>query len=334
MNLLPLPELLRVARLAAGRQAWGEVRALLAPALELVRSSPELTVLLAEAEYRGNRPNDAAALAATVDALPAGSAPDAIRSRAANVVGAAAFTMGRLADAEGAFTRALERGRQAEDDLVAAKACNNLGNVLSVRGDVDGALARYRLAIPLYQRVGQPRGLAECYHNMAIVSRGQRRWDEADDLERRAIDFARQANDARLLAMALVGRAEVALASGDAAPAAILAARAADSLRDLDDTAMEADARRLIGEAETARGQFDAAATALLLAHNLARRAGDALIAAECTEGLAKLAAVRGDADAATRLGTEAVAAYRAIGSPTAVQRAEALLTRLGLPPR
>lgn len=330
MNLVPVAELLRLARLAAGRQAWGDVRALLSPAPDVVRSSAELTVLLAEAEYRGNRPAAAEALASTVDALPAGSAPATVRSRAANVVGAAAFTMGRLADAESAFTRALERSREAEDDLVAARACNNLGNVLSVRGDADGALARYRLAIPLYQRVGVPRGLAECYHNMAIVARGRGQWDEADDFERRAIDFARQADDARLLAMALVGRAEVALASGDAAPAAILAARAADSLRDLDDTAMEADARRLIGEAETARGHFEAAAESLLLAQHLARRAGDALISAESTEALAKLAAVRGDADTATRLGRAALDEYRAIGSPTAMRRAEALVERLG----
>jgi tetratricopeptide (TPR) repeat protein len=321
---------LRAARLAAGRQAWGDVRGLLAPALDQVRQSPELTVLLAEAEYRGNRPSDAEMLAAIVDALPAGSAPAAIRSRAANVVGAAAFTMGRLAEAEGAFTRALERGRDADDDLVAARACNNLGNVLNLRGDVDGALARYRLAIPLYQRVGQPRGLAECYHNMAIVAREQHRWTDADDLERRAMACARQANDARLLAMALVGRAEVALASGDVAPAAMLASRAADALRDLDDAAMEADARRLIGQAETARGHFATAEAALTLARDLARRAGDALITAECTEAMATLAAAQGDTDAASALGREAVDAYRTIGSPTALRRAVSLVERLG----
>ena len=322
-------ELLRLARLAAGRQAWSEVRALLVAADDVVLGSAELTVLLAEAEYRGNRPGEASTLAARVDALPAGSAPEAVRSRAANVVGAAAFTRGQLADAEGAFTRALERGRAAEDDLVAARACNNLGNVLSLRGDSDGALARYRLAIPLYQRVGQPRGLAECHHNMAIVARGEGRWADADDLERRAVDFARQANDARLLSMALVGRAEVKLASGDAAPAVVLATRAADSLRDLDDAAMEADARRLVGDAEIALGHFEAAAQALGDAQHLARRAGDALIEAECTETLARLAAARGDAALASQLADTALAAYRAIGSPTAMRRAEALLARV-----
>lgn len=321
--------LLHTARLAAARQAWGEVRAVIGEATDVVQEVPELAVLLAEAHYRTNQLAEAEDVARGVEEIPGGRVSASLRSRAANVVGATAFTQGRLAEAIEAFERAMERGRLAGDDLVVARAMNNLGNVLGLRGDSDGSLSHYRRAIPLYEQVGVVRGVAECYHNMAIVSRDLEQWEEADELERRAAEFARTAGDERLRAMAQVGRAETRLWAGDAAAAAALAARAAEALNAVGDASMEADARCLMGRALTANGQLDAAGEALAAAARLSATTGDALVSAEVLEAMARLAWAREDVPGARDLAAQAREAYRAIGTPQATRRAETLLEML-----
>lgn len=321
--------LLHAARLAASRQAWGEVRAAIAPAREAVAEVPELAVLLAEAEYRSSNPATAEQLARSVEEAPGAVASASLRSRAANVVGASAFTQGRLADAAEAFERALERGRLAGDHLVVARALNNLGNVLGLRGESDAALSHYRRAIPLYEQAGVTRGVAECYHNMAIVARDHAQWTDADELELRAASYARLASDARLVAMSQAGRAEALLKRGLPDAAAALALRAADALGALGDAAMEADARCVQGRALTVLGRHEAAEAALVRAARLAADGGDALIAAEVLEATATLATARGDLARAQLLATQALDAFRSIGTPHATRRADALLAAL-----
>jgi tetratricopeptide (TPR) repeat protein len=318
--------LLRTARLAASRQAWGEVRTAIRDVPDATQQVPELAVLLAEAQYRTNHLAEAEDVARAVEQIPGGSVSASLRSRAANVVGAAAFTQGRLGDAIEAFERAMERGRLAGDDLVVARAMNNLGNVLGLRGDSEASLSHYRRAIPLYEHVGVVRGLAECYHNMAIVARDLGQWQEADEIERRSAEFARSAGDDRLRAMAQVGRAETLLWKGDAAAAAALASRAADTLNAADDASMEADARCLIGRAQTALGQLDAANESLMRAAQLSTAVGDALVSAEVLEARARLAWAREDVATARELAASAHQAYRALGTPQAIRRAETLL--------
>lgn len=318
--------LLRTARLAASRQAWGEVRAVIREEPDAPQQVPELAVLLAEAQYRTNHLADAEDVARAVEQIPGGSVSASLRSRAANVVGAAAFTQGRLDDAIEAFERAMERGRLAGDDLVVARAMNNLGNVLGLRGESEASLSHYRRAIPLYEHVGLVRGVSECYHNMAIVARDLGQWEEADELERRAAEFARTAGDDRLRAMAQVGRAETLLWKGDAAAAAALTSRAADALSAAGDASMEADARCLLGRAQTALGQLDAASESLDRAAVLSAGVGDALVSAEVLEARARLSWERGEVATARELAATAYEAYRALGTPQAMRRAETLL--------
>jgi len=48
-------------------------------------------------------------------------------------------------------------------------------------------MALYNLAVSAHQRLGNRRGLAECYHNMAITYRDLGRLEEADELEQRSV---------------------------------------------------------------------------------------------------------------------------------------------------
>jgi hypothetical protein len=281
------------ARVASG--AWSDVRALLSSREPEVRLRPELIALLGEAYLRTHAPQEACGwLERTTPELRRAGDRVALR-KATNLVGVARFELGELDDAERAFHGAFALGRLDGDDLLLARATNNLGLIANVRGRHTEALALYRMAIPSYQRLGQARGLAETYHNIAITFRDLDDIERAEDCERRAMDFARQASDDRLVAMAQVGLAELQLLKGDAAFAEAGARRGAESFARIGDAQGEANALRLTGVAATALAKYDAAEAALARAVALASAQGYALVEGESRRAQAELALARSD---------------------------------------
>jgi tetratricopeptide (TPR) repeat protein len=274
-------ELLSAARARAADNDWRAIHDLLTGHDAEVSAGAELATLLAEAELRLCNPG--AARRWLRDALPAleRSGNSAVLPRAFNLIGAAHFGLGDLSEAEAAFERAFELANAAGDDLVVARAANNLGAIANIRGRHDSALTHYLIAVPLYQRIGNSIGLAEAFHNMAISFRDTGQFGLADKYEARAIEFAREGGSARLAAMAQVGRAELSLLRGDPHLAEAGARLAVRQYRALPDPVSEADALRLVGAACAARGAADEALEALNRAVTLAHEHGTALIEAE-----------------------------------------------------
>ncbi|HSB53287.1 MAG TPA: tetratricopeptide repeat protein [Gemmatimonadales bacterium] len=289
---MPLPTgpdpLLATARALRNRGAWAELCALDgAGHVEL----PEVTVIRAEADLRTGEFRSAHdRLVGLVPQLRAGDDP-ALCRRAVNMLGAAYFELGDLAPAEEMFGLALELASRASDDLMVARASNNLGMIDNIRGAHDEALARYRLAIPAYQRLGSPAGLAETYHNMAITCRDLEDLEQAERYERRAIEYGREAQNPRLLAMAHVGRAELGLLRGEPAVADAGARLGATEYERIPDPVGVADALRISGSARAMLRDPDGARQALDRAVELAREHGSALIEAEAREARARLLA-------------------------------------------
>src|SRR5206468_3055070 len=183
-------DLTRRARELAAAGEWTEVVRLLAPPPSSAAWGSELQLLRAEAL---NRVGDARAARGWLeDVMPALVARGDRTShrRALNLLGAACFFLGALDAASEAFSAALEMASRDEDLLILARATNNLGMIANLRGQHETALGHYRLAVPTYQRLGQRRGLAESYHNIAITYRDIGALDEADEYEPRAIDYA------------------------------------------------------------------------------------------------------------------------------------------------
>jgi tetratricopeptide (TPR) repeat protein len=295
-------------RSRAARGAWGEVRSLLSAHEVEVRSRPELITLLGEAYLRTHAPREACGWLERTSAELKRSGDRAAWRKAVNLVGAARFELGDLDDAERAFHDALALGRAEGDDLVLARATNNLGLIANVRGRHAEALALYRMAIPSYQRLGQPRGLAETYHNLAITFRDLGDLKRAEKCERRALEYARQASDERLAAMAQVGLAELTLRQGDAELAEVTARRGAEAFARQGDVKGEADALRLAGVAGTLLGKYDAADAALRRAVALAAAQGYALVEGEARRAQAELALARGDGAGAREAAQAALA--------------------------
>jgi tetratricopeptide (TPR) repeat protein len=317
---------LQRARSRAGAGAWPEVAALLRDELAPVTERPERLTLYAEALMRSGAPQRACdCLQEAVPALSHSAHRTAHRT-ALNLLGAASFAVGALDEAQAAWDRALELGQQAKDPLLVARATNNLGAVASLRGAWHYALSLYQLAVPVYQRLGDMRGLAETFHNLAIVYRDLGDLGPADEYEMRAIQFAQQAGVERLVSMARVGRAELALRRGDfplAEVSALAAARASAASGDRD---TQADAWRCAGEASTALGRHDQARRLLDEAMDLAEAAGQALMQAEALLASARLSGLLGDRSRARDEAGRAAESFQRLGARDALARATALL--------
>jgi tetratricopeptide (TPR) repeat protein len=319
----PMPdEPLRTARERAAAGAWAEVRALLHRESEAARASAELTTLLGEALLRTGHTREARSW--LDEALPRleRSGDRAALRRGVNLAGAAGFELGDVLAAEQHFGRALELGRADGDDLLVARATNNLGAIADLRGQRREALALFQLALPAYQRLGHPLGLAQSWHNMAIAYRHLGEAGSADECELRAIEFAREAESRQLAAMAQVGRAELCLARGDAALAAAQARLAARDFAEIPDPAREADALRLAGTAALVIGDLSVARDAVDRAVSLAEAHGNALIEAEARRARAAVRAKLGDTGGAREDALRAAASFERLGMTT---EAEAL---------
>jgi tetratricopeptide (TPR) repeat protein len=271
---------LESARQRAEAGAWAEVLVLLGGDAGVAHGS-EGALLYGEALMRLGREREAVDHLLRIEPGLRESRDRVALRRAVNMLGVSRVALGQLDAAGAALGEALELATEDEDLLVLARATNNLGAVANMQGDHERALSHYRLALPTFQRLGQHRGLAASYHNIAITCRDLGQLDDADEHERRAIEHATQAGAPRLAAMGRVGRAEVALRRGDARLAEITARLSADELQRLGDPLNEADAHRLVGAACAALGQLGAAHEAFDRALEIARARGHALNEAE-----------------------------------------------------
>jgi tetratricopeptide (TPR) repeat protein len=291
--------LLADGRALAAAGSWRELHMVLRARATEVATSPALITLYTEALLRTGSPRDARAWLLAHEGTVVLSGDRSAVRRVANLSGAANFELGELDDAAASFERALELARADGDDLLIARATNNLAVIANIRGRHEEALSLYALALPAYQRLGNANGLAESYHNMAITFRDLRQLVRADEHELRAIEFARQATNDHLVAIALVGRAELSFRRGDVAFAEVAALRAARDFAAMSDPAREADALRLCGAARLALRKFPEAREALDSAVRLAAMHGNALIEAESRRARAELGAATGSWDEA-----------------------------------
>jgi tetratricopeptide (TPR) repeat protein len=311
--------------------AWPELNALLLENESAARSNPELVRLLGEGLVRVGRAREARDwLAGTLPALQ--RSDDRLSLRMATVLsGAAHLELGELDPARRAFEATLELARYDRDEALVARAMNNLGIVANIEGRWDDAIALYTLATTMHQRNGDRRGLAECYHNMAITHRDRGELAQADEWERHSAEYAREAEQERLLALARLGRAEIALRRRDFALAATAARRLTAEFERLGDRIRMADAMRLEGAARAGLRQFDASRTLLDRALELSRDIGALLNIAETLRARAELGATMDDRAGTQADARAAIDAYLALG---ATKDAEAVERWLATQPR
>jgi tetratricopeptide (TPR) repeat protein len=324
-------DLLFTARALAARGAWTDLLGV-ADAQPSNAHDPEIAVLCAEARLRVGQP--AAAWAALEQLIPrlqeGGARSRALLRRAWNLSGAAGFALGRLDEAADAFGQAIELAAAARDHLLMARATNNLGAIANIHGQREVALSRYKHCVAAYQRLGSAVGLAETHHNIAITYRDLQQYQIADECEQRAIEYAREAGNARLAAMARTGRAELSFLQGDARLAEAEARMAAREFAEIPDPVSEADALRLVGQACTATHRLGDALSALDRATTLAHDHGNALMEAEALHARACAWVGLADLERAAADATAALEIFSRLGAQKEMAEVEALLARIG----
>ncbi len=327
--------LLDECRTLASRSAWGELRAAVEQWMTVSPEKPApvgaaLVPLYAEALMREGHPQEARDWLTDRDLTVRLSGDRATIRRVANLLGAACLELGDLEAAVTVFEHALDLARADGDDLLLARATNNLAVIASIRGRLTEALGLYSLVVPAYQRVGNVSGIAESYHNTAIALRKLQRLDQADEHERRAAEFARQVKNRRLVALTLVGRAEISLLRGDAQLAEATATRAASELHAVHDPARQADAIRLCGVARLAAGKTAQALESLDEAVSMAVAHGNRLIEAESRWGRAQVRHALGDRNGTLDDGGTAVALFMQLRAEAEQQSVTTWLTERG----
>jgi tetratricopeptide (TPR) repeat protein len=130
---------------------------------------------------------------------------------------------------------ALDAARGLKDNLMIARASNNLASLTYLRNDTLGALTLFRSALLSYQRLGDRKGMAESYHNLGIIFREMEEWGDAMDAAREAIRLAEQVGEGGLIGLAATGRAEISVARAELALAQQELNRAGKMARDSGD---------------------------------------------------------------------------------------------------
>ena len=316
-------ELLRAnAGAHAASAEWVGLRQLLAQHEEMAAVDAELATLRAEADLRTGAPRDARAwLVEVLETIERSGDRHSLRT-ALNLRGVAELELGELDAAEQTFAKVLELAYNNADELLTARALNNLGALADMRNRFDDAIIVYEQAIPAYQRLGDARGLAETHHNLAISLRHRGQLHDAEDHERRAVSYASEARNATLESLARLGLGEVALAQGDALLAEAMAVHAAKRFTASNDPLREADALRVLAAACLAQHKIGDAENALLRACQLAVANGARLLEAQIRRLTSDVLLASGRAERARQQANEAALLFEEIGAITQAQEA------------
>jgi tetratricopeptide (TPR) repeat protein len=315
------------AVLSAGAR-WAELLEFLRariPDAERVAST-ELAYRTGEALYHLGRMEELAEHASAFEAAARRRRDVAGTMRALNLRGIAAFELGRTEEARDAFDTLMALAEAEHDDDMLARACLNLGAVANLEGDPATALTLYQLAIPVFQRLDQSRGLSQTHQSLAMSLRDLGRFDDADDAYREAMRLGLEHGYPPIVAMASLGRAELLVLRDDPAPALGLVEWGLGLARRLGDPITEGTGLRIRGRARIATAELREADADLRRALQAAVDTKNRLLEAETLRDLAALARREGDYAAAGSLGRRAADVFRSFGARHAAAAIEAAI--------
>ncbi len=302
-------ELVRTGRFAEALTAFRAVET------SLGGRHPELHLLAATAAARLGDFVAAQGLATTALGAFHTRADRDGRMRALNLLGVIGFELGRMSDAEAAFSGALELARELTDTQLQARVSNNLASVNHLQGHAAEALSLYRGALLAYQRLGDRRGAAETCHNLGIAYRHLAAWPDADASAAEALRHAELLGEPALLSLVLTGRAELRVELGEFALALQELERAERLAHGSGDEVGRAEVQRIRALAALRAGDTAAAIRDATAAWEVARLHEIVLLQADSAALLALAHRQHGNREEAERRRAEALDAYDSLGA-------------------
>lgn len=273
---------------------------------------------------------DASLELATAVAEPARrTGSDRLTRRLLNLQAALRFERGDVEDARRLWDQLLERATRDGDQDMVAKTSNNLGVLHTLHDRPREALGAYARARAACQRIGDRRGLAQAFQNLAITYRETDFFAEAHTHFDEAAAHARAVRAEDVLGRVEEERALLFLLEGDPMMAEVGARRALERLAAIGDVAGQGEALRVLGLVELADGRLAEAGEHLEGALDHAATTGAPLLEAETLEALAALARRGGADDDVVRYATRAEELFQRIGAAAWGRRIRGRVARL-----
>jgi tetratricopeptide (TPR) repeat protein len=254
---------------------------------------------------------------------------------AARALNQVACTRYAGADFEGArfhFEAALDRGRSVRDGYLVGVACQNLGVLANIRGELMEARSLYLESIAASVRSGDRTTAMLVYHNLGMVCGDLGDWLEAELYFDRGIDLAEREANLPLLARLHVNRAEPLIQLSEFARARESLERASELAERVREPEVAAAVQRFHGVIARLEGNLPLAEAHLERARALAAEGGGDLEFAEATGSLASVRALQGRGEEARALLEEGAAIFRRLGALREVGRLEERLREMGGP--
>ncbi|MEJ2238669.1 MAG: tetratricopeptide repeat protein [Gemmatimonadales bacterium] len=235
--------------------------------------------------------------------------------RAQNVAAAGAFAVGRLDEARSGFERAQAIALQFRDNLMMARCANNLGNVVYYQAEHAEALRQYSHAASLFEQVGSIRGMAEAWHNAAVVLREEGDLVAARKATDRALDCASRIADPRMLGWTLGGSGETYALEGDLPLGRAMVERALKLAQDNEDRLTEVDCLRILSHIAGEEDRLDEAIDTARKAADLASDLGNPWMIAKAQQQLANVLSAAGPSSEAAEALEAAAQAFDKMGA-------------------
>jgi tetratricopeptide (TPR) repeat protein len=236
------------------------------------------------------------ALAAT------GAAPAALRAKALFALAGLLFDLGDLARAHERYQESLALRRQLGDDLAIAESLTGLGMVTASQGELTQARALHEEALAVRRRLGDAPGIARSLNNLGVVVRDEGDLPRARGLLQESLALWERLENPAAVAYLCWTLGDLARAEGDLASARQLLEQSLALLRTVGDKLGAGAALLELGLTARQHEEVDLAtrryAEALELFVDLAYDPG----IVEGVEGLAIVAATRGQFEPAARL--------------------------------
>jgi tetratricopeptide (TPR) repeat protein len=250
------------------------------------------------------------------------------RARSLNAMALVQYRRGVLPRAVELYQQALEQARDVGDDALVGFACQNLGVIANIQGNLREARVLYLESIGASTRVDNKQSAMMVYSNLGMLCSDMEEWLEAGVYFDRGVEIAQRLGDFAQLGRLHVNRAEplIQIEEHDAALASL--DRAEEHATRVGARATLADVARF--RARIARLQGDHAAAERHVEHSLqiADAAQLPLLRGEALEELGQLRRTQGDHDEAVRLLEEALRCFRGVGAERDAERAASVLAQ------
>lgn len=235
-----------------------------------------------------------------------------LRARVENAIGVLHVARGEYAQAQAAYTVALDL---TTDTVTRAKIRLNLGVIANIQGRFDDARRHYTESLALFETASDDRGVALALHNIGMWHSDRREWDEADEAFARALGLFESRGNKQMIANVLTNRSEVSYGRGEVDDAIAKCDLALTVYAEIGDEVGRGDALRWKGHGLRLRRRFQEANVALTEALRIAERTRSRLLEAEVLRELGWVHRGVGDASKWGDVLRRALLLFRELGA-------------------